>query len=51
MRASPLAETIASTQFLQHDPNRANRIVISRNRIIDHFRIGVRINDRNDWNV
>src|SRR5438128_3176708 len=38
-------------QLLQHDSNRANRIVVSRNRVIDHFRIGIRINDRNDWNV
>src|ERR1700675_1301060 len=38
-------------QFLEHDPDGANSIVISGNRIIDHVRIGVGINDRNDWNV
>src|SRR3989442_4021341 len=38
-------------QFLQHDPDGANGVVVSRNRVIDHFRIGIGIDDRNDWNV
>src|SRR6266478_9249408 len=35
-------------QFLQHDPDGANSIVVSRNRVIDHIGVGVRIDNRND---
>src|SRR5260370_19097667 len=38
-------------QLLQNDSNRANRVVISRNRVIDQFGVGVRFDNRNYGNV